>query len=480
MGFKLIDVDISLIERIVPELSRELVGRAFREAIQLAPDQFVFIFEDDELRMLLVSVNAHDVRGYVIRRRLRDLKKQKVNPSKFVVDVSKQLAGKRLAGLSQISSERILDLKFETGEGLVVQLTGKSSNVFLLDSSNVIVTAAQKPGSVDQSTGKRYSPPIRIGSVRERLSQFEIPDDVDTISAFLDGYFQRLDTGTSFEKLAEAAQRKNRNEAKKLFKLISNLKADLVEHGDAERWKRFGDLLLANASTLQRRGTAVLVPDLFDEASPIIEIEVDENDSIADAAQKYFRRYTKSRNAVAEIENRIRSAEEKTKEVEAASQAIEKAISQEDAAFLNSIIGGTKLRTVSKKESAKSRLPSGIRSFVSSDGFEILVGKKAADNDVLTFKVANSRDTWMHAADYPGSHVVVRNPDRKPIPQRTLIEAAQLAAFNSQGKKQVKAAVHYTERKFVNKPKGAAPGLVRLASFKTILVEPSMPAVMKD
>ena len=81
----------------------------------------------------------------------------------------------------------------------------------------------------------------------------------------------------------------------------------------------------------------------------------------------------------------------------------------------------------------------------------------------------------MHAADYPGSHVVVRNPNRKEIPHRTLIEAAELAAFYSQGKAQVKAAVHYTQKKFVNKPKGAAPGLVSLSSFRTLLVEPKVP-----
>ena len=81
----------------------------------------------------------------------------------------------------------------------------------------------------------------------------------------------------------------------------------------------------------------------------------------------------------------------------------------------------------------------------------------------------------MHAADYPGSHVVIRNRDKKEIPPTTLLEAAQLAAFYSQGKAQPKAAVHYTLKKFVNKPKGAAPGLVSLASFKTLLVEPGVP-----
>jgi len=89
--------------------------------------------------------------------------------------------------------------------------------------------------------------------------------------------------------------------------------------------------------------------------------------------------------------------------------------------------------------------------------------------------VARSLDLWLHAADYPGSHVVVKNPNRKDVPHQTLLEAAQLAAFYSDAREQTKAAVNYTQKKFVNKPRGAAPGLVRLASFKTILVVPHVP-----
>jgi predicted ribosome quality control (RQC) complex YloA/Tae2 family protein len=78
----------------------------------------------------------------------------------------------------------------------------------------------------------------------------------------------------------------------------------------------------------------------------------------------------------------------------------------------------------------------------------------------------------MHAGDYPGSHVVVRNPTRKEIPQRTVIEAAQLAGRFSQASEDAKVVIHYTPRKFLSKPKGAAHGLVRLSRFKSITVEP--------
>jgi predicted ribosome quality control (RQC) complex YloA/Tae2 family protein len=79
----------------------------------------------------------------------------------------------------------------------------------------------------------------------------------------------------------------------------------------------------------------------------------------------------------------------------------------------------------------------------------------------------------MHAADYPGSHVVVRAKGRdEAVPHRTVVEAARLAAHFSQAGKDSKVAVNYTQRKFVSKPKGAAPGLVYVSSFRTLLVEP--------
>ncbi|MGH9931759.1 MAG: NFACT RNA binding domain-containing protein, partial [Pyrinomonadaceae bacterium] len=124
-----------------------------------------------------------------------------------------------------------------------------------------------------------------------------------------------------------------------------------------------------------------------------------------------------------------------------------------------------------KKQKTPPALP-GMRRYLSSDGYEVLVGRTARDNDQLTFHVAKPNDLWLHAGDYPGSHVIVRNSSRNDIPHRTIIEAAQLAAKFSQASKDSKVNIHYTRRKFLAKPKGSAPGLVRLSSFKTIKVEP--------
>jgi predicted ribosome quality control (RQC) complex YloA/Tae2 family protein len=102
----------------------------------------------------------------------------------------------------------------------------------------------------------------------------------------------------------------------------------------------------------------------------------------------------------------------------------------------------------------------------------VLVGRSARDNDQLTFRVARPNDLWLHAGDYPGSHVIVRNSSRSEIPHRTIIEAAQLAAKFSQASKDSRVTIHYTQRKFLTKPKGAAAGLVRMSSFRSITVEP--------
>lgn len=477
LGLKLTYVDNSLIEKVVPEIRVALIGLAFREIIQLGDEQFVLAFEGEDFRLLFISIESRDPRIYLIKRRLRDLKKQKTNPSKFVVDVSRILAGSRVLMVEKADRDRVVKLRFDSAATVIVQLTGKSSNLFLLDCDNAVIGAARKPGSDEQAIGKTYFPPKRSGRNSYDTSSLEFSMHEGSVSEFLDSYFELKKTELDFENIAAAARKTVGNEINKLRKLIRNLEIDREQHGDAETWKRYGDLLLANSAHAERKGNIVSVTDVFEPSAPQIEIKVDESDSIAEAAQKYFRKYTKSRNAVAQIETRIRSAREQIESAERRGRAVEDAITREDVEFLRSFAGKTDQKKQADRDRKARQFPSGIRSFVSSDGFEVLVGKKATDNDVLSFKIANSRDLWMHAADYPGSHVLIRNPGRKEIPQKTLLEAAQLAAFYSQGKKQTKAAVHYTEKKFVNKPKGAAPGLVRLASFRTLIVEPMFPNV---
>ncbi|MGH9882817.1 MAG: NFACT RNA binding domain-containing protein, partial [Pyrinomonadaceae bacterium] len=146
-------------------------------------------------------------------------------------------------------------------------------------------------------------------------------------------------------------------------------------------------------------------------------------------------------------------------------------ISQDETALAGMEEGESQAASPRTKKDRVERIP-GVRRYRSSDGYEILVGRAAHTNDQLTFKVAKPHDVWLHAADYPGSHVIIRNKSRNEIPHRTIIEAAQLAAKFSQAGKDAKVNVNYSQRKFLSKPKGAAPGLVRMSSFHTVTVAP--------
>ncbi len=289
----------------------------------------------------------------------------------------------------------------------------------------------------------------------------------------------RIEPDPELERLAGAVRRKAVRGITKLEKLIENLHGDLRRHGDAAEWKKFGDLLLANASTAVREGEIFYVTDYFDAATPTLAIPADHAATPTEAAEACFRRYSKARNAAQRVAERLQITEAKLGRARERLKAVDDAIADGDRKFL---IAATETKAPIKDRRPKKKADlefKGARRFASSEGYEILVGKKAADNDFLTFRVARSRDIWMHAADFPGSHVVVRKRGGADIPHRTLIEAAQIAAFYSDARGLGKAAVRYTEKKFVNKPKRAPTGRVSIADFKTVVVEPGIPPEAK-
>jgi predicted ribosome quality control (RQC) complex YloA/Tae2 family protein len=113
------------------------------------------------------------------------------------------------------------------------------------------------------------------------------------------------------------------------------------------------------------------------------------------------------------------------------------------------------------------------RRFVSPDGFVVLVGKTAADNDVLSLKLASQKDFWLHIASGPGSHVVVRNPEGlERLPRDTLQFAAGLAARYSKARDGGRTAVHLTTCREVGKPRGLPPGKVTLGRYQTVQAAP--------
>ncbi|MEZ5425789.1 MAG: NFACT family protein [Pyrinomonadaceae bacterium] len=473
------------LEKIVAELASTLLGKKFGKIFSLSRLQLAVDLRIPDSRYLFISIQPTDPRIYLIRRNFRSLEKQSRNPAPFVLQLRHKLSNSLLEKIEKESAERVVYFTFfarnEVGQTenyiLVVQLTGLSANLFLLDDKGLILDTFRETAGPGQVIGEKYAPPQR--ETRENLSEKErriFPQTQHAdLSEALDSFYRERERERELNNLAGAARKKLKAEISQKKRLLKNLRKDLAGHGEPENWKRLGDLLLANISTAKRVENHFEVVDYFDETTPIIQIEAEETDSPSEAAEKYFKLYAKARNARTQIDRRLRLTEKELIDLEGKSRILEKAIENQDPDGLRDFVGFRKesspKRPFAKKKGAEF---SGTRRFTSSEGYLILVGKRAKDNDHLTFRLAKSLDLWLHAADYPGSHVVVRNPNRNEIPPRTLLEAAQLAAFYSQARSQPKAAVHYTTKKFVNKPKGAAPGLVSLADFKTILVEPKV------
>jgi len=267
------------------------------------------------------------------------------------------------------------------------------------------------------------------------------------------------------------------HEIKKRESAMKAIEADHARFEDPARFRRFGDLILANLATARVEGSQVTVVDYYDALQREIQIEVPENKTLQQAAALYFSRYQKAQRALTAIARRRSEVAKELDPLRELLSRLEEEPTWERIADtrrdLDRRLGRAPRRGAAKQRGqSKVKLGKPGRRFISTDGFEILVGRNDRDNDQLTFRVARSMDIWMHAADYAGSHVVISNPSRNPVPHRAIMEAAELAAFYSQAKREGKASVHYTQRKFVSKPPRAKPGLVRLSSFKTILVEP--------
>lgn len=473
-------MNLATISAIADELAEVLTGRRFGRIFSLSKLSVAIDLRLPGSLYLFVSVEPAAPRMYLIERRLKEVERASVHLSPFALLVRKRLSGARVTLVRQVANERVVAIDLEgvsesgeqTKNGFIAQLTGRSANLFLLDAGGKIVDRPRATNGPGQQVGDEYRPPERMGPPSERQNAEPQAAGPGPISGQLDLFYLEREEKARIHSLASTARARLKQESARKRRLLDRMRTDLAEHGEAEHWKRLGDLLLANVANAIREGGKVTVTDYFSDDASEVVIEIDEEDSITGAAEKFFRRYTRARNAVGEIEGRIKATQEELDTLERHGAELEYAITSGDEEFLRQASGAA-----TQKSSARgaSTAPTGTRKFISSDGMEILVGKKSTDNDQLTFRIAKSLDLWMHAADYPGSHVVVRNPNRKEIPQRTLLEAAQLAAFYSRGKSQVKAAVHYTQKKFVNKPRGAAPGLVSLAKFKTVLVEPKVP-----
>ena len=240
-----------------------------------------------------------------------------------------------------------------------------------------------------------------------------------------------------------------------------------------EKYKTWGELLTSYAYQFKKGDTAAQLEDFY--SGEPVTINLDPRYTPIQNAQRYFKIYNKSRSALKHLEKLLAEIQQDIDYLESVLVAIKQAESMSE---LDEIIEELEKEDYLKEHGKrkKQQQRSEPRTFISSDGLEIMVGRNNRQNDILTLKQARGHDLWLHAKDIPGTHVIVRLPPYvttiHDVPDQSLEEAANLAAYFSKAQESSKVPVDYTLRANVRKPGGARPGMVIYDNYWTIMANP--------
>ncbi|MBE5783464.1 MAG: fibronectin/fibrinogen-binding protein [Clostridiales bacterium] len=286
-----------------------------------------------------------------------------------------------------------------------------------------------------------------------------------SLSTALDAFYFGRDRRDRMAQKSASLKRLIKTHMERDEKKLALQEEELTASAKMEEYRIAGELLTAQSYLVPRGAEKVQLPNFYDEKGGMMEIELDVALTPAQNAQKYFKRYRKARSA----QELAKGQKEKTlKELEILEQALfdlEECETEQDLSDVRKALEDAGLvRAPAGKKKPRQQESVPLR-FLSPDGTEIIVGKNSAQNDRLTGS-ARGNETWLHAKDMPGSHVIIRSENVAP---ETLMMALKLAAWYSKGKG-VSVPVDYTLRKHVKKPGGAPAGFVIYTHQKTVII----------
>jgi predicted ribosome quality control (RQC) complex YloA/Tae2 family protein len=399
------------------------------------------------------------------------------DPHPFVLNLRSRLVGARVKGMALLNQDRVVDVRFaKLAERyhLIFELTGPSTNLFFTGADSHIIScfypvAVSEPAARLLLPGALYVLPGKKPSAAPGKTVPAMDEGISP-NRSAEAYYERLATEQQATAIKSALRSSIAKALAKVERRRIALVSDLETARQSEEYRLKGDLVLAN---LRQIKTGMASADLPGYDGIRTTVQLDPRRTPARNAELYFKKYKKARAGMPFITNRLREAEEEAAFLRSRLDELDQATDFDRLAGIQSVFFD---RGYAKKGSRTERpdsagIPSGIVKTVFR-GWEILVGKSAAGNDRLTTKLARPDDLWLHAEGLPGSHVLVRNPQKAEIPSDILVKAASLAAAHSKGKSADKVPVTYTRARFVRKPKGAKPGLVTLSQRKTIMVKP--------
>lgn len=295
----------------------------------------------------------------------------------------------------------------------------------------------------------------------------------DSVSSMLETYYASKNILTrirqksaDLRKIVQTALERNRK------KLILQQK-QMKDTAKKDKYKVYGELINTYGYSLPEGSRSLQALNYYTNEE--ITIPLDETLTPAQNSKKYFDRYTKLKRTEEALTTQIADTESEIEHLESISNALDIARSESDLSQIKEELTqyGYIKRHYSGKKGAKMQAKSKPFHYISSDGFDIYVGKNNFQNDELTFKFATGNDWWFHAKKMAGSHVVVKTKDGE-LPDRTFEEAGRLAAYYSKGRTAPKVEIDYIQKKHVKKPGGAKPGFVVYYTNYSLMAEPDI------
>lgn len=354
--------------------------------------------------------------------------------------------------------------------------------------AGALIPCIEGDGAVELSTKKRISR-LRDGKVGvERLSlelrpadggeqdpeSLRLQDPAGTIGLFYEACARFA--------LTHARERSLRSllaaEAKRVAGAAARARQDAEGFEDPSRHRIWGEALLAGLDQAKVDGSEVSVTDPYGDGEVQLTIPIDPRVSLQRNAERHFVAFRRAQRGAEQAARRRTALEERGERLHALSTLPEGAVEELERGLRAEGVpvgleSGAALTGSGK--GGRERL-TGVRVFTDTEGWEVLVGRGAKENHRLTFKVAGPEDFWFHALGVTGAHVILRLPSRGAKPSdRSIREAASMAAWFSEGRSDDAVDVQYTRRKFVRRPRGAPAGTVVLKRFDTIRVKPVDP-----
>ena len=286
-----------------------------------------------------------------------------------------------------------------------------------------------------------------------------------TLSEALEVYYGTRDIRERLNQRSASMIRTLKGQLDRCQRKLAIQLEELSSAEKMEEYRRMGEAINANLYQLKKGMPEATLTDWNDPAGGTITVPLDIRLTPGQNAQKYFKKYQKARSAREIAAQQRDKTLEEIDYLETMLLDVDKCVGESELEEIR----GELVRTGYLKKTASRRqqrqLPrSKPYRYLSDDGIEILVGKNAAQNDLITLG-AKPEEMWLHAKDMPGSHVIICREGE--IPQATLKQAAMLAAWYSKGQRSSLVPIDYTLRKFVKKPSGAVPGRVIYTHQKT-------------